>query len=326
MGTYTGLDKRLKYLFENGGGGGGSSTLAGLTDVDLTSPTDGQVLKYDANNDEWINANESGGGGGTTVVANPNGTPTDWLNSLQVGNDIYSVAKVGDCYSTTERQIGCYTDGKPLYQKTFLYNSATGGNNIYYFNFANDVIIREQKNSFFAGNMLFIDNAVSQNNIDVINTNYERTVIDIASVLAPYLDGVAITVKYTKTTDTAGSGIWTPSGAYAKHYSTTEQVIGTWTDGSTIYEQSYEIPITTTIGAGINNILNKPNIVLIDYEGFIQGVSNGRIYPLPHSNGNATTCVAYNLNANGYVNLRVANDSWGTGYKINLTLRYIKTA
>lgn len=62
MGTYTGADKRLQYLFQNGGGGG-SSTLAGLTDVDLTSPTDGQVLKYDANNDEWINANESGGGG-----------------------------------------------------------------------------------------------------------------------------------------------------------------------------------------------------------------------------------------------------------------------
>lgn len=45
-----------------GGGGGGSSTLAGLSDVSITSAQDGQVLKYDAQNSEWVNANESGGG------------------------------------------------------------------------------------------------------------------------------------------------------------------------------------------------------------------------------------------------------------------------
>lgn len=45
-----------------GGGGGGSSTLAGLTDVDLTTPTDGQALVYDANSSKWVNGT---GGGGT---------------------------------------------------------------------------------------------------------------------------------------------------------------------------------------------------------------------------------------------------------------------
>ena len=32
-----------------------------ITDVDLSSPVDGQVLKYDGTNQKWINANESGG-------------------------------------------------------------------------------------------------------------------------------------------------------------------------------------------------------------------------------------------------------------------------
>ena len=48
-------DEVLKYnsttqKWENGtgGGGGGSSTLAGLTDVTLTSPNDSEVLFYDA--------------------------------------------------------------------------------------------------------------------------------------------------------------------------------------------------------------------------------------------------------------------------------------
>lgn len=35
--------------------------LGDIDDVDLSSPADGQVLKYDATNDKWINANESGG-------------------------------------------------------------------------------------------------------------------------------------------------------------------------------------------------------------------------------------------------------------------------
>ena len=41
------------------GGGGGSSTLAGLTDVNLTSPSDYQALVYDDTDDLWKNASLS---------------------------------------------------------------------------------------------------------------------------------------------------------------------------------------------------------------------------------------------------------------------------
>ena len=43
-----------------------SSSISTLTDVNLTSLSDGQILKYDATNQEWVNADESGGGGGTS--------------------------------------------------------------------------------------------------------------------------------------------------------------------------------------------------------------------------------------------------------------------
>ena len=56
-------DKVFFITDAGGGGGGGSSTLAGLTDVDLSNPTNGQVLKYNATTQKWENANESGGGG-----------------------------------------------------------------------------------------------------------------------------------------------------------------------------------------------------------------------------------------------------------------------
>ena len=75
-------------------GGGGSSTFAGLSDVDIDDTTlaNGQVPIWDGTEEKWKNGN---GGGGTTVIANPTGTPTDELNSIQIGNDIYEIASGG---------------------------------------------------------------------------------------------------------------------------------------------------------------------------------------------------------------------------------------
>lgn len=44
------------------GGGGGASALDDLTDVDITTPANGDVLKYNAVAQKWENAAESGGG------------------------------------------------------------------------------------------------------------------------------------------------------------------------------------------------------------------------------------------------------------------------
>ena len=49
---------------KGGGGGGGSSALSGLTDVDISNPTDGQTLVYNASAGKW----ENGAGGGALVV------------------------------------------------------------------------------------------------------------------------------------------------------------------------------------------------------------------------------------------------------------------
>lgn len=44
------------------GGGSGSSTLAGLTDVDISNPTNGQTLVYNATSGKWENGESAGGG------------------------------------------------------------------------------------------------------------------------------------------------------------------------------------------------------------------------------------------------------------------------
>jgi hypothetical protein len=48
------------------GGGGGSSTLAGLNDVNISSPTDGQALVFDNATQKWVNG--AGGGGSSTFA------------------------------------------------------------------------------------------------------------------------------------------------------------------------------------------------------------------------------------------------------------------
>lgn len=59
----------LKYnattqKWENSNGGGGASAVSDLTDVSLSNLANGQILKYNATSQKWENANESGGGGG----------------------------------------------------------------------------------------------------------------------------------------------------------------------------------------------------------------------------------------------------------------------
>lgn len=41
-------------------------------------------------------AGGGGGGGGTTVIANPTGTPTEILNTIQIGETIYSLPSGGE--------------------------------------------------------------------------------------------------------------------------------------------------------------------------------------------------------------------------------------
>lgn len=118
----------LDIIDANLGGGGGSSSLAGLSDVDLTTPTDGQVLTYDGNNSKWVNANPSGGGDSVSwTQLQASGTQIAQIEINGVTTDVYapSGGGGGHTYSTSEQVVGTWL-GETLYERSFVYTGNIG--------------------------------------------------------------------------------------------------------------------------------------------------------------------------------------------------------
>lgn len=65
-----------------------SASLAGLTDTDITSPTNGQVLTYDGS--KWINDDPSAGGGSKVVVSTAEASLIGTVCTLSQGGDSYT--------------------------------------------------------------------------------------------------------------------------------------------------------------------------------------------------------------------------------------------
>lgn len=161
MGTYTGSDKRLQYLFQNGGGGGG-----------------------------------------TTVIANPQGQATDTLNKLQVGSTIYGVSGGGSSghnYSTTEQVIGTWTDGKPLYEKTYEGTTASTSGIYAIIDNGSDTVIRRFDGEIGGRGLNSYYDAANYCRLWITSNKYQIGVLPSGSsfLSQPY----SITLQYTKTTD-----------------------------------------------------------------------------------------------------------------------------
>lgn len=143
-------------------------------------------------------------------------------------------------YSDNERVVGVWRDNKPLYQRTFvlptpidvLYSSWTSmGVSVA----DGERIIRcegiDNTDGLYNPLMAYFNNGVIECQTPRNNSNAWQI---------KYLS-----VWYTKTTDVAGSGNWNTDGVPTVHYSTSEQVIGTWIDGKPIYQCTWSGTKTT---------------------------------------------------------------------------------
>lgn len=242
-------------------------------------------------------------------------------------------------YSEDEREIGVWVDGKPLYEKTIrVYPLTKNGADIYFnHNIANIDIVCGYK-GFFCEDPESLGRCTDKNTDT--NTQYVCSFFDANRTQIGYAIGAGwnyqaayIILQYTKTTDTAGSGTWTPQGVPAVHYSTDEQVVGTWVDGSTIYEKTYSTTFTngsTTCDIAFSDILNLNSI--IDLKGILD---NAVPFTLNGINGNVSNLSIVSLHqygnygylgSNGIRLQRSSAALYGDTPPVIVTIRYTKIA
>lgn len=162
-------------------------------------------------------------------------------------------------YSTTEREVGVWIDGKPVYEKTVDLGSnvlipSTTWTDINILKNGIDLILNIVGTNT-TGTVWNSLNANRDSNSDYIQVfNLRNT--DIAFRY--------VTFQYTKTSDVPGSGKYAPDGSVMHHYSTDEHVIGTWINGKTLYEKT----------ALISNIqVPSNNYALITLSDYFSNVS-----------------------------------------------------
>ena len=148
------------------------------------------------------------------------------------GNLIYLPA----LYSEEEREVGVWTDGKPLYQKCLTGTVSSPNNDWVEFGTVSNNV----------DTVIYLKSCFRYSSGDAIEERYMTARYANGKVYY-YCENIGnvtgtgiIVIQYTKITDQPGSGTWTPEGQLAHHYSTSEKIIGTWIDGSTVYERTWD--------------------------------------------------------------------------------------
>lgn len=220
-------------------------------------------------------------------------------------------------YSEEEREVGVWTDGKPLYQKTtILTGTYTGNMNNVDFGLGNkniDILAFTQMIGIRSNNTFLpipFYNPTSPNDGAGYVLNADRSVtLRLGAIEYAKLE---LTIQYTKTTDQPGSGTWTPEGQLAHHYSTSEKIVGTWIDGSTVYERTWDFGSNVLLQSNtwFNTSIDGSMMVKITKVEAMD--TNGTYFPIGANHSNVV----------GLISFRTGYDT-GVRY---LTLQYTKTS
>jgi len=222
-------------------------------------------------------------------------------------------------YSTEEREIGVYKDGKPLYEKTFTFSQVQSGANSW---FDTNVGISSFNIDTFADTILIGTSNSGDILYPAISSKTSNNTLQCMHFRNANANFVGAIVRYTKTTDTAGSGTWTPQGVPAVHYSTDEQIIGTWVDGKTLYQRSYSANWGTSV-TYINLDFTPDTIMFVPDATFKKSTSDGNTCYLGYYASADDQCQAYyRTSDNCLVCKKVGSNFVGTGY---ITIQYTKS-
>lgn len=104
------------------------------------------------------------------------------------------------------------------------------------------------------------------------------------------------------------------------HYSTDEQVVGTWIDGSTLYERTYSYSISSETSQEIATL--DSNIIVKEVKGIIH--NNGNDMTIPWIDASFFYNI-YNTSAHKLTAIKKNTGDW-TSQTVEVTIRYTKTS
>ena len=225
------------------GSGSGGSTVS----ITPTLSTGTKIADFEIDGESGELYAPTGGGGSANIWT---GTMAEYeAQASQIADDTLvnitddegEIEVGGEYYSTDERCVGTWTNGKPLYQKTYTGLSISLGTNSWTtltgvtITNGEDLVKAECYGEYTEQYLLnctkvHLDSGTGT--VEVRNTEASTTL-------------TAITLTYTKSTDSAIPLAVKTTPSY-EVYSTDEQIIGQWIDGSPIYRKvfTFSSPIT----------------------------------------------------------------------------------
>ena len=234
-------------------------------------------------------------------------------------------------YSLEEREVGTWTDGKPLYQKTWILTvpDSTG---LYSYT---DVVVPNLEK------VVRTAYSIGTASIEPVGevgyapwASGQATVLfsgQNATLVQFYFGGtyhsggkLLYTSQYTKTTDVPGSGSWGMDGVPMVHYDGNEKIIGTWF-GETLYEKTIDFGMlpnsdTKTISHGISNLKRIINIY-----GYAYRSSDQLEIPLPFIGKTTTNDISVFVSATNGIEVTTRSDR--TAFlESYITLQYTKSS
>lgn len=230
-----------------------------------------------------------------------------------------------DIYNTSERIVGQWVDGKPIYQKTFVINTTiSNGTEIGTIPNLEEVIDvfgfgqlpNTSNNNWIPICYAMVGGGGAEATTVYVDNSTKKLYFVNSRTELNYIKS-RFTIRYTKTTDSATAiGVDTD-------YSTDEKIVGTWIDGKPLYQKTIScgtLPNATTKLIA-HTITNLDKIITVN--GFAH--STDSILSLPF-----TSTVSVGANITCYVegtNIKIITGSNRTVFTVSyVTLQYTKTS
>lgn len=214
----------------------------------------------------------------------------------------------GDIYSTEERLIGQWYDGKPLYQKVINISSSQYTTNTWSnvadlstLNIDNIIFGGEWTNGIIKLPIPYTD-SINHVWIQLVSSDLMANVsvgVDVAGSLN-------IILQYTKTTDSA------ISIGDETDYSTTEKIVGTWIGGKPLYQK--------TISDNTTDINTDNFTSLTQGIASIDRILDAKVYV---GTGTLLPCLVRVNNSN--IEIKASGGIAGNARIKEITLQYTKT-